>query len=155
MLPEGTRLRLEHQLDCLAILLQDISPERVQQRPASGKWSAAENLSHLARYHEIFLERVRRILAERAPVFPRYRAEDDAAWPGISVQTASDAISHVKQTRRELISLLEDLPSTAWARTGTHPVFGEMKLVVWLEFFLLHEAHHLLTVMQRVREPLS
>ena len=29
--------------------------------------------------------------------------------------------------------------------------FGEMTLGIWLEFFLLHEAHHLLSVMQLVR----
>jgi hypothetical protein len=31
-------------------------------------------------------------------------------------------------------------------KTGHHPVFGEMNLIQWLNFFLLHEAHHLFTI---------
>ena len=30
---------------------------------------------------------------------------------------------------------------------------GAMNMPLWIEFFLLHEAHHLYVVMQRVREP--
>ena len=37
------------------------------------------------------------------------------------------------------------------ARTGVHPTLGEMALPLWIEFFLLHEAHHLYVVMKRAR----
>jgi hypothetical protein len=33
---------------------------------------------------------------------------------------------------------------------GIHPLFGEMSLALWVEFFLLHEAHHLYIVMTRL-----
>ena len=36
-------------------------------------------------------------------------------------------------------------------RVGVHPVFGLMTIPLWLEFFLLHEAHHLYVVLHRVR----
>jgi len=48
-------------------------------RPASGEWAARENLAHLARYHEVFINRIRGILTEDAPHLGRYRAEEDAA----------------------------------------------------------------------------
>jgi hypothetical protein len=38
-----------------------------------------------------------------------------------------------------------------FARTGVHPKFGAMSLSLWLEFFLVHEAHHLYVVLQLVR----
>jgi hypothetical protein len=37
-------------------------------------------------------------------------------------------------------------------RTGLHPTFGEMDVAGWLDFFLLHEAHHLYTALVRVGE---
>jgi hypothetical protein len=38
------------------------------------------------------------------------------------------------------------------ARIGMHTRLGELTLLQWLEFFLLHEAHHLLAVLQRAHE---
>lgn len=55
--------------------------ETLHAKPIAGKWSAHEQLAHLARYHQIFLQRIDRILSEQAPEFSRYRAEDDPDWP--------------------------------------------------------------------------
>lgn len=33
-------------------------------------------------------------------------------------------------------------------RIGLHPVYGPMTLEGWTEFFLLHEAHHLFTILR-------
>jgi len=52
----------------------------MERRPSSGGWCAREQLAHLARYHEVTLERLSRILAESRPRFERYRAEDDAEF---------------------------------------------------------------------------
>src|SRR6201993_1513189 len=73
--------RCESQLrDFLSEALRGVPVEKILERPPSGKWSACENLAHLGRYHEIFLERLERILTERNPAFERYRAEDDPGW---------------------------------------------------------------------------
>jgi uncharacterized damage-inducible protein DinB len=48
--------------DFLDEALRGISAEKVLEPAVSGKWSANENLAHLARYHEIFLERIERML---------------------------------------------------------------------------------------------
>ncbi len=39
------------------------------------------------------------------------------------------------------------------ARTGVHPTLGELPIPLWIEFFLLHEAHHLYVVMTLARRP--
>src|SRR5579871_719322 len=74
--------RCETQLqDFLAAALNGVPAEALSEKPASGKWSAHEQLAHLARYHQIFIQRIDRILSEQVPEFPRYRAEDDSEWP--------------------------------------------------------------------------
>ncbi|PYX99012.1 MAG: hypothetical protein DMG63_10280 [Acidobacteria bacterium] len=47
---------------------------------------------------------------------------------------------------------LSSLSDEQLARTGIHPVLGEMDVPLWLEFFLLHEAHHLYAILFRLRE---
>ena len=46
---------------------------------------------------------------------------------------------------------LRSLSTDDFERTGIHPKFGAMSLSLWLEFFLVHEAHHLYIVLQLVR----
>ena len=62
----STRLqRCETQLqDFLAETLRDVSTETLSVVKVPGKWSAHENLAHLARYHQVFLQRIDRILAK-------------------------------------------------------------------------------------------
>jgi uncharacterized damage-inducible protein DinB len=150
-LPASSRARLQGQLECLGPVLAGTAPADLQRRPASGKWSAHENLAHLARHHEVFLDRLRRILAEDRPVFPRYRAEEDAEWPAWAGLSPDEVRSRLDAYRRELVDVVEGLRDDQLARTAAHAVLGEMPLSLWLEFFLLHEAHHLYAVMARVR----
>jgi len=151
-MPAATASRLKSQLDCLPILLQGLKDGALENRPVAGKWSARENLAHLARYHEIVSERLERILAEDRPALPRYAAEEDAGWPPWTLLPAGEVLSRLAALRAQLVKRVEDLSSDELARTGVHSRFGEMTVVEWLEFFLLHEAHHLMLVLQRSRQ---
>jgi hypothetical protein len=50
------------------------------------------------------------------------------------------------------VALVRSLSPAESVRTGLHPAFGEMDVAGWLDFFLLHEAHHLYTALVRVAE---
>jgi DinB superfamily len=149
---ESQLVRLRTQLASVDVLFAGASPERIDRRPASGKWSARENLAHLGRYHEIFLERVRRILTETSPQFPRYRAEEDPGWQEWASRPFEDVRNQLAALRQKLIDRIASLQPSDYARVGIHSAFGEMSLSLWLEFFLIHEAHHLYVLLQRLRE---
>ena len=142
-LSESTSVRLATQLEPLALLFAGADPDRMRGRPPSGKWSAHENLAHLARYHEVFLQRLRLILTEDRPHLGRYRAEDDPESPRWMALATDELLRRLKSLRSELIDVVERLSPDQLKRTGVHPVLGEMPIPMWIEFFLLHEAHHL------------
>jgi uncharacterized damage-inducible protein DinB len=150
--PETTLIRLRTQLDCLPILLGGVSEIALDNRPIAGKWSAREHLAHLARYQEMFLSRMQRIRSEDSTLLPRYRAEDDAQWPRWMALPMREILESLRSLRAQLVSDAGRLSAAEFSRIGIHPKFGEMTLGLWLEFFLLHEAHHLLAVMQLVRQ---
>jgi uncharacterized damage-inducible protein DinB len=144
--------RCESQLqDFLAVTLSGVSSETLNARPIPGKWSAHEQLAHLARYHQIFLQRIDHILSEQAPEFPRYRAEDDPEWPAWTSLSTPQLLVRISSMRTKLMARLRSLSEEDFERTGVHPKFGAMSLSLWLEFFLVHEAHHLYVVLQLVR----
>lgn len=153
VIDHSTSIRLETQLEtALPLLLDKASPDAMTRRPASGKWSAHENLAHLARHHEVFIQRVQRILSEDRPHLARYRAEEDPGWPKWSAMPTDEVLRRLMALRGELVELVRNLSLSQLNRIGIHPTFGEMTIPMWVEFFLLHEAHHLYIVMTRVRE---
>lgn len=149
--PQTTVTRLRTQLDCLPILLAGVPEAALDYRPSAGKWSARENLAHLARYQQMFFSRVQRIRSEDCPILPRYRAEEDAEWQEWMLLPMAGIMTSLRSLRAQLVSEVDQLATSEFSRVGIHPKFGAMTLGQWLEFFLLHEAHHLLSVMQLVR----
>ncbi len=145
--------RCETQLqDFLAVALSGVPVDDLSVGAVPGKWSAHEQLAHLARYHQIFLQRIERILSEQAPEFPRYRAEEDPEWPTWSGLPMQQVLVRLSSMRTKLMARLRSLSEEDFQRTGVHPKFGVMSLSLWLEFFLVHEAHHLYVVLQLVRK---
>ncbi len=151
-LPAATLRRLETQLQALPAVLGDATPDQISRRPPSGKWSARENLAHLARHHEVFLERLQRIINEDTPRIERYRAEDDPEWPRWSGRGTPDVLKRLSALRARVVKHVRALSPAQTARVGVHSGLGPMSLARWVEFFLVHEAHHLYAIMGRLAE---
>ena len=147
-LPQTTLSRLETQLDTLPLFTEGLGADALAQRPPSGKWSIHEHTAHLGRYHEVFLERLGRILDEDRPSLGRYRADDhDPGFGSWTKLSSEGVVEQLKVRRTELLEFVKALNIDELARTGVHPKLGEMDIVLWLEFFLLHEAHHLYRIL--------
>ena len=133
--------------------LRGVSVETMSQPKIEGKWSALDNLAHLARYQEIFLNRVEKILQEDKPAFAAYRAEQDPEWSTWQRLSSKEVLARMTSSREQLLARLRSLSDDEYARVGFHLRFGEMSLALWIEFFLAHEGHHLYAVLQQVRGP--
>jgi RimJ/RimL family protein N-acetyltransferase len=143
--------RARAQAEGLPRIMAGASEDAIVRRSPSGKWSAHENLAHLARQQQVFLERMARIRTEPAPALPQYRAEEDGEWPAWAALRPREAAARFWIGRGELLAALAGLTPAELERTGVHARFGAMPLLLWIEFFLDHEAHHLYTMLRRVR----
>ena len=138
--PEETLRRLQERYPAAAF----------ERKPEETKWSARENLAHLARYQVVFLERLETILREEAPSFPRYRGESDPDWPAWRDLPLAEIVRRFHAGRRDLVDRLAWLTEAQMERTGRHPAFGAMDVPAWIDYLLVHEGHHLYTVMLRL-----
>jgi DinB family protein len=145
------RERLRSQLEAIVTILAGASPQAPDRRSPTGQWSAHENLAHLARHHEVMLERLRLILNEERPNLPRYRAETDPEWESWRALPLDQILGLLRAQRAEILQLVDTMDDDDLARIGVHPTFGPLSVPEWLEFFLLHEGHHLYMAMLRVR----
>ena len=95
------------------------------------------------------MERIERILTEQAPSMRGYRAEDDPEWPRWTAMPAQEILDNLSALRTKLMARLRSLNDFDFQRTGIHSKFGEMTLSLWVEFFLVHEGHHLNVVLNQ------
>ncbi|UFH53558.1 DinB family protein [Spirosoma sp. KNUC1025] len=140
--------RLLNQPDALHHLLAGLTEDQIRQRPQSDKWSISENLAHLSRYQDVFLARMKQIVAEEKPVFSRYVADNDPGFADWTLLPLPGLTKNMVRSREALNAYLSELPSEQLIRVGLHPAYGPMTVEGWTEFFLLHEAHHFFTILK-------
>jgi len=140
--------RLKNQHKTIASIIIKLNNERIQTRPVRGKWNIHENIAHLAKYHPVFIDRIRRILATDEPSFEVYKAEDDPEYEFYRAFTTYELLKKISSDREKIYNLIHHLPADKLERVGIHPKFGRLTISEWTEFFLLHEAHHLYTIFQ-------
>ncbi len=144
--------RLQYQHKSLLDLIDGLTDEQIRRQIISGKWSIFENIVHLATYQHVFCVRLKKMLLENNPSFPRYSAEDDPMFHDNCALSSREIMQNFITTRKEMSAGILALPMDDLAKTGEHPVFGKMDLIKWLNFFLLHEAHHLFTIFKLAAE---
>ena len=144
--------RLENQHQLLEQIIKNVSDQRMQLQPAPGKWSAHDNIAHLARYQEYFVSRIHAILEQDTPAFERYNADNDPDFENWLAKPTTELIESIRSNRQVIFESITGLSEDQLNRIGIHKKFGKLTLVRWAEFFLLHESHHHFSVFKLVQD---
>ncbi|HXB44256.1 MAG TPA: DinB family protein [Puia sp.] len=147
-LSDWATARLQNQHKTISQLTKDYTEKQLQLRVNPDKWSAFENIVHLCAYQPTFIHRIERMGKEENPLFERYVADSDSLFHAYLKLSLPQLISITNSDRLVILNTLQSLSLEQWNRTGTHPKYGALKMAQWVEFFLLHESHHLWVVMQ-------
>jgi hypothetical protein len=142
--------RLKTQHEAIEKLIEGVDESVISVSQQIGKWSVKDIIAHLAKYQPVFTERINLILTTEAPKFERYSADEDPEfekWRNFSVEKL---VSLLKSDREKLYLLISNLSPEELSRIGHHQRFGNLNVVKWTEFFLLHEAHHMFAIFQLV-----
>ena len=151
-LSASIQARLRYQHETIRELIGNLSEQQLRQRIDPAKWSAFENIAHLACYQPLFLHRIQRMREESNPFFPRYTADSHPEFPGYVEQSLGRLLGVIVTDRQTLIGELGGMDEVMLQRTGQHARYGQFPLAKWVEFFLLHESHHLYAIFMMVQE---
>ena len=138
--------RLNSQHLAIKELIKNLDEEFINRRPETGKWSIQENLAHIVSYHQVFLQRMDTIIKSDNPYFERYGSEDDPNYNKLQKLISGELLIHLEEERKKVTDFIFKLNKSELQKRGTHQKFGVMNVVEWIEFFLLHEAHHIYTI---------
>lgn len=122
-------------------LLAALGPERANQSPAPGKWSAREIVCHLADCETVFAFRIRQALAEENHVVQPF---DQDKWAkNYAAYDTDEALALFSAARAWNLRLIDSLPAEAFEKRLTHPERGEMALRVVIETMGGHDVNHI------------
>ena len=151
-IPLSIITRLSHQHETIRDLPKEFTEEQIRRQLIPGKWSIFENIAHLQSYQHVFIGRTGEIVKGKNPSFAPYVAEADPLFLDCCERSLKDVINDLMETRSQIIKLISLLPPEDLIKKGRHPKYGNLGLLHWIDFFLLHEAHHLFTIFKLAGE---
>ena len=138
--------RLKHQHETLTELIKGLSEAQLKERINPGKWSAFEQITHLAAYQPTYLQRMQLIAHKDNPLFERYVADNDPHFQECMAWSLKELLEDFSTKRFIINNHMMQLSETILRREGVHPLYGRFTINQWTDFFLLHEAHHLFAI---------
>ncbi|MEO8794049.1 MAG: DinB family protein [Daejeonella sp.] len=151
-LPEATRSRLKHQHLVLEDLIGGLTGEQLNKEVYAGKWTIHQQLAHLASYNHTFLTRIHIIMETFNARFDPYLADNDPEFLLACQMETPELLNYFKKGSKKITDLIFSLNTSELIRTGIHAHYGNLSVLMWTEFYLLHEAHHIYGVFRMVNE---
>jgi uncharacterized damage-inducible protein DinB len=140
--PAGDVLdHLARQIEETRGALRDLPPERAAHRYASGKWSVAEVVGHIADVERVFAYRALRI--GRGDETPLPGFDENVYTPAgrFDRRSIADLVDELVAVRAATVALFRGLPAESLSRAGT--ASGHRVTVRALAFLIAgHELHH-------------
>lgn len=145
-MPSSIVTRLHYQHKSLVDMIDGLSDEMIRRQVIPGKWSIFENIVHLQTYQHTFADRMKQLLNGNNPAFARYTAESDPVFHDNCGKSIREIIQDLLTFRKQMVIEISSFPDPDLAKIAVHPAYGKMNMIEWLNFFLLHEAHHMFTI---------
>jgi hypothetical protein len=125
----------------IAEVLDGITHEELDARPAPGRWTAREIVHHLADSEMTAAIRLRLLIAQERPAIHGYDQDEFARrlYYDRPYQSSLEAFRFARQCTAEI---LEKLTPDQWRREGTHSEHGAYGVEKWLQIYAVHAHRH-------------
>ena len=124
-------------------LIRGLTARQLARRPAPGKWSIREIITHLADTEMVMCCRARWIAFEDRPTLVPFDQNKWATGREHEKEPLAETIERFRLLRRSQMRLFRKASKKAFARTGFHPERGAVTLRVQLETLAGHDLNHL------------
>jgi hypothetical protein len=126
----------------VAAVLEGLSEEAMNQRPADGGWAIRNVVSHLRDAQGVLSFRLALFLEQEQPKLESKAVFEWATKEEECSPTTLEILDTYRASRAETIARLESIPLRDWWRTGQHEEFGIATLKQQVSYFASHEITH-------------
>ena len=134
--------RYEAGPEVLRTAVAGLTEAELDRRPADGGWTPREVVHHVADSEMTSAIRLRRLIAEDAPLIAGYDGDEFARRLHYADRPIEPALAAVAGARSTTAQILRGLSDAEWARTGTHTESGPYGVERWLEIYAVHCDEH-------------
>ena len=128
--------------DVLAALVEDLSDDDFEHRPAPGKWSIREIVAHLADDELVGAYRMRLILSASGTAIQAFDQDVWARTGRYGTSDINDSLTLYRTLRVANLRLLQSLTAREWDMFGVHAERGIESLRDIAMYFAGHDINH-------------
>lgn len=129
--------------DAVQQAIAGMTEEQLDARSFADKWSTRQVTCHLADFEPIYADRMNRVIAERCPTFFRGNPDTFAASLSYDCRPVEAELALVTAVRRHMTTILRQLRTPDFQRTGNHSEIGALTLKALLRSITSHIPHHI------------
>ncbi len=119
-----------------------LTEAQLDHRPGPGEWTPREVVHHCADSETMSAIRLRKLLAEDAPLIQGYDEEEWARRLHYGDRPIGPSLAAVRAARETSAAILERLADADWGRQGRHSESGPYGVEQWLEIYAAHCHEH-------------
>ena len=144
--------QLEATPEILRLLMEGLSEEDTQWKPAPNRFSIAEALEHLSHVEgHCFRARAERMVNEDNPAIEPYDPDVYFAAGQYSGRGAEDSFDHFEEQREMNVEYLRELPVSVAERIGTHGKIGVITVSHLMHEWAFHDIGHIKQIGEIIR----
>lgn len=125
--------------------------EQLEATPVPGKWSARQVICHIADFEPVYVDRMKRVIAENEPTFFGGDPDVFAARLAYAQRSLENELLLIQTVRRQMGDILRTLSPADFDRVGNHSVDGPLSLATLLERITKHIPHHVAFIEEKRR----
>jgi Zn finger protein HypA/HybF involved in hydrogenase expression len=127
----------------VAALLEGLSEKTLSQPPEDGGWAIRNIVSHLRDAQGVLSFRLNLLLEQENPSLESKAVFEWATKEDEHPPITQEIFDTYRDSRQETIAKLDNIPLSAWWRTGQHEEFGTVTIRQQVSYFGSHEVTHL------------
>lgn len=131
--------------------IQGMTSEQLDRTPIPGKWSTRQVVCHIADFEPVYVDRMKRVIAQEEPTFFGGDPDMFAARLAYSIRDMDEELKLIEACRVHMARILKSLQPVDFARRGNHSENGSLTLEKLLTNISNHIPHHLPFIVQKRR----
>lgn len=135
----------------LRAAIQGMTAQQLDATPIPGKWSTRQVVCHIADFEPVYVDRMKRVIAQDEPTFFGGDPDQFAARLAYSIRDMDEELKLIEACRTHMARILTSLPQADFARRGNHSENGPMTLEKLLSNISGHIPHHLPFIAEKRR----
>lgn len=119
-----------------------MNAEQLDARPIPGKWSTKQVICHIADFEPVYVDRMKRVIAEHEPTLLSGDPDLFAARLAYDQRDVAVELDFIEAARKHMEPILRSLRPEDFLRKGNHSDAGPITLEKLLTNITNHIPHH-------------